>query len=108
MPTITTPQRQAIQAIVGPERARFDVRERRVYSHDTGVLPAPFRLLAGPSLADGVVQFDQSNSSPSSRVDISVFTAHGRSALKVVPSGRSSGTIALANIGDGDVRSILG
>jgi FAD/FMN-containing dehydrogenase len=32
------------------------VRERRVYSHDTGVLPGPFKLLAGPSLADGVVQ----------------------------------------------------
>jgi Fe-S oxidoreductase/FAD/FMN-containing dehydrogenase len=55
MPTISAPQKVAIESIVTPERARF-VRERRVYSHDTGVLPGPFRLLAGPSLADGVVQ----------------------------------------------------
>jgi Fe-S oxidoreductase/FAD/FMN-containing dehydrogenase len=56
MPTISAPQKLAIESIVTPERARFDVRERRVYSHDTGVLPAPFKLLAGPSLADGVAQ----------------------------------------------------
>jgi FAD/FMN-containing dehydrogenase len=56
MPTITTPQQQAIEAIVSPDRARFDTRERRIYSHDTGVLPGAFRLLAGPSLADGVAQ----------------------------------------------------
>src|SRR5436190_21431322 len=54
--TISAPQKQAIESIVSPERARFDKRERRVYSHDTGVLPGPFRLLAGPSLADGVAQ----------------------------------------------------
>src|SRR5438105_1021238 len=56
MPTISASQRQAIESIVTPERARFDTRERRVYSHDTGVLPGPFQLLAGPGLADGVVQ----------------------------------------------------
>src|SRR5438128_2134104 len=56
MTTISAPEKLAIGSIVTPERARFDVRERRVYSHDTGVLPGPFRLLAGPSLADGVVQ----------------------------------------------------
>ena len=46
----------AIEDIVSPERARFDTRERRVYSHDTGVLPGAFQPLAGPSLADGVAQ----------------------------------------------------
>src|SRR6202521_4564318 len=56
MSTISAPQKQAIESIVTPERARFDMRERRVYSHDTGVLPGPFKILAGPSLADGVVQ----------------------------------------------------
>src|ERR1043165_1715393 len=56
MPAITTPQRRAIEEIVGPDRARFDQRERRVYSHDTGVLPPAFRMLAGASLADGVAQ----------------------------------------------------
>jgi Fe-S oxidoreductase/FAD/FMN-containing dehydrogenase len=56
MPSIAAPQREAIEAIVGAERARFDLRERRIYSHDTGVLPAAFRRLAGPALADGVVQ----------------------------------------------------
>jgi Fe-S oxidoreductase/FAD/FMN-containing dehydrogenase len=56
MPTITSPERQAIELIVGTDRARFDKRERRVYSHDTGVLPPAFRMLAGPGLADGVAQ----------------------------------------------------
>jgi Fe-S oxidoreductase/FAD/FMN-containing dehydrogenase len=56
MPAITTPQRRAIEEIVGGDRARFDKRERRVYSHDTGVLPPAFRMLAGASLADGVAQ----------------------------------------------------
>src|SRR5450759_4054815 len=56
MPALT-PERQAwIQTITSPERARFDVRERRLYSQDTGVLPKLIRPLAGKSLADGVVQ----------------------------------------------------
>src|ERR1051326_4696668 len=56
MSTITAAQQKAIEAIVGTDRARFEKRERRIYSHDTGVLPGAFRLLAGPSLADGVAQ----------------------------------------------------
>jgi Fe-S oxidoreductase/FAD/FMN-containing dehydrogenase len=56
MPAITPSQRKAIEDIVGTDRVRFDIRERRIYSHDTGVLPGVFRLLAGPSLADGVAQ----------------------------------------------------
>src|SRR5438876_1634509 len=56
MSTISAPQRMAIESMVGIDRARFDTRERRVYSHDTGVLPGAFRILAGPSLADGVAQ----------------------------------------------------
>src|SRR6266567_5015168 len=56
MPTITASQQHAIEQIVGLDRARFDRRERRGYSHDTGVLPGAFRVLAGASLADGVVQ----------------------------------------------------
>lgn len=56
MSAITPAQQQAIEEIVGPDRARFDRRERRVYSHDTGVLPGAFRLVAGASLADGVAQ----------------------------------------------------
>jgi Fe-S oxidoreductase/FAD/FMN-containing dehydrogenase len=56
MSSMTALQRQAIEHIVGIDRARFDERERRIYSHDTGVLPGAFRLLAGPSLADGVAQ----------------------------------------------------
>src|SRR5579859_373661 len=56
MPSIVPSQQHAIEQIVGPDRARFDRRERRVYSHDTGVLPSAFQLLAGPGLADGVVQ----------------------------------------------------
>jgi FAD/FMN-containing dehydrogenase len=56
MSAIGVPQQRAIEGIVSPERARFDRRERRVYSHDTGVLPGPFQLIAGPSLADGIAQ----------------------------------------------------
>src|SRR5579864_426274 len=56
MSKIAALQRQAILDIVGTDRARFDKRERRIYSHDTGVLPGAFRLLAGPSLADGIAQ----------------------------------------------------
>ncbi len=56
MTSITLSQQHAIEDIVSPERARFDRRERRVYSHDTGVLPGAFQVLAGPSLADGVAQ----------------------------------------------------
>jgi FAD/FMN-containing dehydrogenase/ferredoxin len=52
---LTRRQQQAIQEIVGRERARFDRRERRVYSHDISVLPGPIRRLAG-SVADGVVR----------------------------------------------------
>src|SRR6516164_1315214 len=56
MSSIAAPQRQAIEEIVGTDRARFDKRERRIYSHDTGVLPGAFRLVTGPSLADGIAQ----------------------------------------------------
>jgi Fe-S oxidoreductase/FAD/FMN-containing dehydrogenase len=56
MPALNLEQQNAIREIVSAERARFDVRERRLYSHDTGVLPKLVRPLAGKSLADGVVQ----------------------------------------------------
>ena len=56
MTSIGLAEQHSIEAIVGSDRARFDARERRVYSHDTGVLPGPFRLLAGPSQGDGVAQ----------------------------------------------------
>jgi Fe-S oxidoreductase/FAD/FMN-containing dehydrogenase len=56
MSSIAAPQRQAIETIVGTDRARFDTRELRIYSSDTAVLPGAFRLLAGPSLADGIAQ----------------------------------------------------
>jgi len=42
MSNIAAPQRQAIEEIVGTDRARFDKRERRIYSHDTGVLQGHF------------------------------------------------------------------
>jgi Fe-S oxidoreductase/FAD/FMN-containing dehydrogenase len=56
MTALTSQHQEAIRAIVSPERIRFDVRERRLYSQDTGVLPKLFRPLAGKSLADGVAQ----------------------------------------------------
>jgi FAD/FMN-containing dehydrogenase/ferredoxin len=56
MVSLSPAQRAAIVQIVGPERARFDRRERRVYSHDIGTLPRPVRLLDRATLADAVVQ----------------------------------------------------
>ena len=56
MSSMTVEQQERVRQIVTPERARFDERERRLYSHDTGVLPSLVRPLAGGSLADGVVQ----------------------------------------------------
>jgi hypothetical protein len=49
----TVEQEKRIRQIVTPEPPRFDEHERRLYSHDTGVLPALARPLAGASLADG-------------------------------------------------------
>ncbi|HEU5315451.1 MAG TPA: FAD-binding oxidoreductase [Chloroflexota bacterium] len=56
MATLTRDQQTAVAEIVSPERASFDPRERRAYSHDTGVLPPLVRPFAGKTLADGVVQ----------------------------------------------------
>ena len=56
MPRLSLDQKHAIRDIVSPERARFDPRECRLYSHDTGVLPKLVRPLAGGRLADGVAQ----------------------------------------------------
>ncbi len=84
MPSITNPQRQVIEDIVGPERARFDTRERRVYSHDTGVLPGAFRLLAGSSLADGVVQ-------PQTEEQVVRLVRYAvAEGLPIVPRGKAS------------------
>src|SRR5919202_3165089 len=84
MPTLSASQRRVIAQIVGPERARFDRRERRIYSHDTGVLPGPFRLLCGPSLADGVVQPETEEQV----VQLVRFAlAHG---IPVVPRGKAT------------------
>ena len=84
MPTLTNQQQQAIQHIVTPARARFDLRERRVYSHDTGVLPGVFRLLAGPSLADGVVQ-------PNSEDEVVRLVRYARAErIALVPRGKGT------------------
>ena len=43
MPTLTKRHETVIREIASPDRVRFDLRERRVYSHDTGVLPPLMR-----------------------------------------------------------------
>ncbi len=84
MSSIAAPQRQAIEEIVGTERARFDRRERRIYSHDTGVLPGAFRLLAGRSLADGVAQ-------PETEDQVVRLVRYAASrGIPVVPRGKAS------------------
>jgi FAD/FMN-containing dehydrogenase len=81
---ITDPQRKAIQDIVGADRARFDKRERRIYSHDTGVLPGAFRLLAGPSLADGVAQPETEDQV------VRLVRYAAANAIPLVPRGKAS------------------
>lgn len=84
MPTLSNSQQQAIQDIVTPARARFDRRERRVYSHDTGVLPSAFRLLAGAILADGVVQ-------PNSEDEVVRLVRYARAEhIALVPRGKGT------------------
>jgi Fe-S oxidoreductase/FAD/FMN-containing dehydrogenase len=84
MSSIAAPQRQAIEEIVGTDRARFDKRERRIYSHDTGVLPKAFRLLAGPSLAAGVAQ-------PETEDQLVRLVRYAASnAIALVPRGKAS------------------
>jgi FAD/FMN-containing dehydrogenase/ferredoxin len=81
---LTPAQQHAIEQIVGHERARFDVRERRIYSHDTSVLPTSLRLVAGRSLADGVVR--PSNEEQLIRL---VQLAHAEQ-ISLVPRGKGT------------------
>jgi FAD/FMN-containing dehydrogenase/ferredoxin len=84
MTPLTDQQKHAIQRIVTPDRARFDLRERHIYSHDTGVLPGAFRLLAGPSLADGVVQ-------PTSEDQVVQLVRYARAErIALVPRGKGT------------------
>jgi len=55
MPTLTTAQKTAIQRIVSPERARFDLEQRRALSRDDGIRPPRLWPLTGRTIADGVV-----------------------------------------------------
>ena len=84
MSSIAAPQRQAIEEIVGTDRARFDKRERRIYSHDTGVLPGAFRLLAGPSLADGIAQPETEDQL------VRLVRYAAANAIALVPRGKAS------------------
>ena len=84
MSSITLEQQNAIQNIVSPERTRFDLRERRLYSHDTGVLPKLMRPLAGHTLADGVAQPE----TEAQVVDLVRFAA--REGIKIIPRGKGT------------------
>jgi Fe-S oxidoreductase/FAD/FMN-containing dehydrogenase len=84
MSTLTRDQETVIREIVSPDRARFDLRERRVYSHDTGVLPPLLRPLAGKRLADGVVQ-------PENEAQVAVLVEYARSrGIPIVPRGKGT------------------
>src|SRR4051794_30920164 len=58
MPALSAAHRAAIEEIAPPERARFDVRERRVYSHDTGVLPPLLRAFASRRRGENVSSWE--------------------------------------------------
>jgi FAD/FMN-containing dehydrogenase len=52
---LTAAQRAAIERVVSPERARFDLNTRLALSRDDGVQPPSLWPLSGRTLADGVV-----------------------------------------------------
>jgi FAD/FMN-containing dehydrogenase len=55
MTTLTAAHKRALQRIVSPERARFDLEERRALSRDDGIRPPRLWPLSGRTIADGVV-----------------------------------------------------
>ncbi|HUX88547.1 MAG TPA: FAD-binding and (Fe-S)-binding domain-containing protein [Chloroflexota bacterium] len=84
MSSISLEQQNAISNIVSSERARFDLRERRLYSHDTGVLPKLMRPLAGHTLADGVAQ-------PETEAQVSELAAFAaREGIDLIPRGKGT------------------
>src|SRR5690242_16363106 len=84
MPTLSSSHRRHIEQIVTPQRSRFDERERRVYSHDAAVLPAPMRAFAGACLADGVVQ-------PATELELGELLRYASEhAIPVVPRGKGT------------------
>ena len=84
MPALTIDQQTEIREIVSSERARFDLRERRLYSHDTGLLPRLVRPLAGRSLADGVAQ-------PETEEQVVALVAWAaRREIPLVPRGKGT------------------
>lgn len=84
MPALTIDQQDEIREIVSSERARFDLRERRLYSHDTGVLPRLVRPLAGRSLADGVAQPETEEQV------VALANWAARRAISLVPRGKGT------------------
>jgi FAD/FMN-containing dehydrogenase len=55
MVTLTAAHRSAIERIVTPERARFDLGNRRAVSRDDGIQPPRLWALGRRTVADGVV-----------------------------------------------------
>ena len=83
-PSITATQQHFIESIVGRDRARFDRRERRLYSHDVGLLPGPLRRLAGRTIADGVVR-------PNTEYEVVQLTQYAHAqGIPLVPRGKAT------------------
>jgi FAD/FMN-containing dehydrogenase len=84
MSRLTAAQQSALQHIVPSGRARFDQRERRVYSHDTSLLPGLVHRLAGATLADGVVQ-------PTTEAKIVALVRYAQQeTISLVPRGKAT------------------
>jgi FAD/FMN-containing dehydrogenase/ferredoxin len=81
---LSSTQQESIEQIVGRDRARFDERERRLYSHDVSVLPRALGLLAGRSLADGVVR-------PESEAELVELVRYAQAQrIPLVPRGKAT------------------
>ncbi|HEX8968313.1 MAG TPA: FAD-binding oxidoreductase [Chloroflexota bacterium] len=89
MATLSTAQQHAIERIVSPERARFDLNNRQQFSFDSGLRPG-VRGLNGRTLPDAVIW-------PEEEQEIVSLVELARSiGLSIVPRGGGTGVYGSA------------
>jgi FAD/FMN-containing dehydrogenase len=95
MCSLTNQQQQAIEAIVTPDRVRFDAAARRRLSRDRGVTPALLGPVNGKTVADAVVW-------PITEQEVVSLAGIGRvEGLPLVPRGGGTGYYGGAVPADG-------
>jgi FAD/FMN-containing dehydrogenase len=95
MSSLTSQQQRAIEAIVTPDRVRFDPAERRRLSRDYGLMPAFLGPVNGKTVADAVVR-------PITEQEVVALAGLGRvEGLPLVPRGAGTGLYGGAVPADG-------